>query len=55
MDEKRKPDDPAQSERFIEAARKAEADESKEGADRTFKKVVSRKGVNNRGSKDQSS
>ena len=34
-------DDPAQSKRFIEAARKAEADETREGADRAFKKVVS--------------
>ena len=37
---KPKPDDPTQYERFLEAARKAEADESKEGADRAFKKVV---------------
>jgi hypothetical protein len=36
----RKPDDPAQYKRFIEAARKAEADETKEAADRAFKKVV---------------
>lgn len=34
-----KPDDPAQYERFLEAARKAEADETEEGADRAFKKV----------------
>lgn len=39
----RKPDDPAQSKRFIDAARKAEADETREGADRAFKKVVKRK------------
>lgn len=38
---KRKPDDPAQYKRFLEAAKKAEADETKEGADRAFKKVVS--------------
>jgi hypothetical protein len=37
-----KPDDPAQSKRFIEAARKAEADETREGADRAFKKVILR-------------
>jgi hypothetical protein len=37
-----KPDDPAQYKRFLEAARKAEADETKEGADRAFKKVVIR-------------
>jgi len=40
-----KPDDPAQYKRFIEAARKAEADETKEGADRAFKSVASRKKV----------
>jgi hypothetical protein len=34
-----KPDDPQQSKRFIEAAREAEADESKEGADKAFKRV----------------
>ena len=38
--EKRKPDDPAQYKRFVEAARKAGADESEGGADRAFKKVV---------------
>jgi hypothetical protein len=37
---KPKPDDPAQYERFLEAARKAGADETKEGADRAFKKVA---------------
>ena len=36
-----KPDDPEQSKRFIEAARKVEADETEEGAERAFKKVVS--------------
>jgi hypothetical protein len=36
-----KPDDPAQYKRFVEAAHKAQADETKEGADRAFKKVVS--------------
>jgi hypothetical protein len=35
-----KPDDPEQYKRFIEAARKAGADETKEGADRAFKKVT---------------
>jgi hypothetical protein len=39
----RKPDDPAQYKRFIEAAKKAEADETKEGADRAFKKVAAPK------------
>ena len=37
---KPKPDDPKQSERFIEAARKAEADETEEGAERAFQKVI---------------
>jgi hypothetical protein len=37
----RKPDDPEQSKRFIDAARKAEADETEAGADRAFKKVSS--------------
>jgi hypothetical protein len=36
----RKPDDPAQYKRFLEAARKAEADETEKGADRAFKSVV---------------
>jgi hypothetical protein len=36
----RKPDDPAQYKRFLEAARKAEADESEKGADRAFKKIA---------------
>ena len=42
MDKDRKPDDPAQSKRFIDAAREAEADETQEGAERAFSKVVSR-------------
>lgn len=37
---KPKPDDPAQSKRFIDAAKEAEADETKAGADRAFKKIV---------------
>lgn len=36
----RKPDDAEQSKRFLEAARKAEADETNEGAERAFKKVT---------------
>lgn len=36
----RKPDDPEQSKRFIDAAKEAEADETKDGADRAFKKVT---------------
>jgi hypothetical protein len=35
-----KPDDPAQYKRFLEAAREAQADETKEGADRAFNKVA---------------
>jgi hypothetical protein len=35
-----KHDDPEQSKRFLEAAKEAEADESREGADRAFSKVV---------------
>lgn len=35
-----KADDPAQSKRFLDAAREAQADESQEGADRAFKRVV---------------
>ena len=37
---KDKPDDPAQYKRFLEAAKEADADETKEGADKAFKKVV---------------
>jgi hypothetical protein len=37
---KPKPDDPAQYKRFIEAARKAEAAETEEEADRAFKKIA---------------
>ena len=36
----RKPDDPEQSKRFIDAAREAQADETEAGADRAFKKVA---------------
>lgn len=36
-------DNPEQSKRFIEAARKVEADESEKGADRAFKKVAPKK------------
>jgi hypothetical protein len=36
-------DDREQSKRFLEAARKAEADETEEGATRAFKKVVAKK------------
>lgn len=35
-----KPDDPAQSKRFVDKAREVEADETEEGADRAFKKVT---------------
>ena len=40
---KPKPDDPAQYKRFVEAARKAEADETEAGADKAFKKVAMKK------------
>lgn len=42
-DPKRKQDDEEQSKRFIEAAREAESDETKEGADRAFKNIVREK------------
>lgn len=42
---KRKPDDPAQYKRFLEAAREAGADETKKDADRAFKRVVRPKGA----------
>jgi len=38
---KPKPDDPEQYKRFLEAAQEAEADETEEGANRAFKKIVS--------------
>jgi hypothetical protein len=38
-----KPDDPEQSKRFIDAAKAAEADETDDGADRAFKKLVPQK------------
>jgi hypothetical protein len=37
---KPKPDDPAQYKRFLEAARKAEADETEKGADKAFIRVA---------------
>lgn len=42
-DEKRKPDDPEQSKRFIDTAIQVGADETESVADRVFKKVVSSK------------
>jgi hypothetical protein len=39
---KERRDNPEQSKRFIDAARKAEADETEEGAARTFKKITSK-------------
>lgn len=44
-----KPDDPAQYKRFLEAAEKAEADKTKEGADRAFKKVISKSAKERKG------
>ncbi|TWC05586.1 hypothetical protein FBZ93_103606 [Bradyrhizobium macuxiense] len=40
----RKPDDPEQSKRFLEAAKEAEADETEKGADKAFNKVAKPKG-----------
>lgn len=45
----KKPDDPKQYERFLEAAREAKADETEEGADRAFKKVAPPKKSKQRG------
>lgn len=44
MERKRepKPDDPKQYERFVAAAREAEADETEQGADKAFKRVTQR-------------
>lgn len=39
----RKPDDPTQYKRFLDAAKETQADETKEGADRAFKRVISQK------------
>jgi hypothetical protein len=36
-------DDETQSKRFLEAAKKAEADKTEKGADKAFKKVVTPK------------
>lgn len=38
--EESKPDDAAQYQRFLDSAREAEADETEEGAERAFRKVV---------------
>jgi hypothetical protein len=40
--QQRTTDDPEQSKRFIDAAKEAEADETEKGADKAFKKVVSK-------------
>jgi hypothetical protein len=40
MTPKKKPDDPEQSKRFIDAAKEAEADETEAAADRAFKKIA---------------
>jgi hypothetical protein len=43
MSKKERPkDDPEQSKRFIDAAKEAGADETEAGADRAFKKIVSK-------------
>jgi hypothetical protein len=43
MSDKPKQDDPEQSKRFIETAKKAEADETEAGAERAFKKIAASK------------
>ena len=40
-----KHDDPSEYDRFLETAKAVEADETAEGADRAFKKVVGAKSV----------
>jgi hypothetical protein len=40
MTDKEKNDDAEQSKRFVDKAREVEADETEEGADRAFKKVI---------------
>ncbi|MDE2099581.1 MAG: hypothetical protein KGL39_20180 [Patescibacteria group bacterium] len=40
MERDKKHDDPEQSKRFISTAREREADETKKGADKAFKKVA---------------
>ena len=47
-DREKKPDDPAQSKRFIDAAKEAEADETERGADRAFKRVATARPKANR-------
>ena len=42
MTSKSKPDNPEQSKSFLEAARKAGADETEKVADRAFKKVAAK-------------
>jgi len=39
------PDDPEQSKRFIEGAKEVEVDETREGFDRAFKKIILRRHV----------
>lgn len=46
---KPEPDDKEQSKRFIDAAREAEADESKEAADKAFTRVAKPKKAKGRG------
>ena len=49
----RKPDDPEQYKRFLEAAEKAEADKTEAGADRAFKKVARPQGTANPSRRDR--
>lgn len=43
MERDKKPDDPEQMKRFIDTAREHGADETEEGAERAFTKVVRQK------------
>ncbi len=51
--QQRTADNSEQSKRFIEAAREAEADETEDGAERAFKKVVPPKSERREGSPDR--
>lgn len=50
---KPKPDDPAQYKRFLEAAEKAVADKTEEGADRAFKKIMAKRSKESRRPSDR--
>ena len=50
-----KPDNPAQSQRFIDAAKEAGVDETGEGFDRAFKRVVPKSAPKPKGAIDRQS